>query len=640
MAGNIERIKTRILVPVAFALLFMLAGAVFSIYWLKQQSIGEDVNHETNEVQEIFPTLLEAEAKIMAGQIAFLKENQNLQNAWIAKDRDALLRYAAPIFEQVRSAYGVTHFYFMGLDRSCFLRMHNPTHYGDTIERFTMEHAVQQGKLAYGLELGLFGTFTLRAVTPWRIGGQLAGYIELGKEIDHIMPLLKDILGIEYFLTIKKRFLTRLGWEEGLRMMKRKGNWDTFKDVVIIDQSIKEIPSGMASMLSGPHENNKELSINPNGVTRRCRAAFLPLTDAGGRPVGEIILFIDVTEQENSMRMYLIIQLAVCGFISLLLFTSFYSYISRIENSIVKVNNNLRTKIADHTQSKRELKKYRDHLKELVEERTTNLKNSNEQLQQEIMVRRRTQEELQRLNEELEKRVEARTGELVEANDALFRKEKLAVLGQLASGVGHELRNPLGVIKNACYFLNMKLKTSNDEALVDNINIIKREIATADKIVSDILDFSRFKQPMCEDVNLNQLVKDTLSRTMLQDNIEVITDFSEDMAHVSIDPAQAGQIFFNLIENAGQAMEEGGILRIYTKINNLTAEVGFEDEGCGISEDRLEKIFEPLFTTKKKGIGLGLAICKSLAEANGGTILVESREGKGSTFTVRFQRKD
>ena len=264
-----------------------------------------------------------------------------------------------------------------------------------------------------------------------------------------------------------------------------------------------------------------------------------------------------------------------------------------------------------------------------------------------ITERKRSEEELKKYAEalkearnNLEQKVQERTKELKEVHEELVRKEKLAVLGQLSSGVGHELRNPLGVIKNACYFLNMKMETIQDEAVKENIEIMNREINTANKIIADLLDFARIKEPIRQDTDINQLIADTLSKSLIPENIRVNPDFVEDIAPLSIDPIQVGQIFLNLIENAVHAMKEGGTLKISTRLTNGATEVIFDDDGCGIPKENLEKIFEPLFTTKAKGIGLGLAVSKSLVKANRASILVESEEGKGSKFVVRFREKE
>ncbi|MBW2184721.1 MAG: PAS domain S-box protein, partial [Deltaproteobacteria bacterium] len=249
--------------------------------------------------------------------------------------------------------------------------------------------------------------------------------------------------------------------------------------------------------------------------------------------------------------------------------------------------------------------------------------------------------ELEEARNTLERKVEERTRELKEAHETLVRKEKFAVLGELAGGVSHELRNPLGVIKNSIYFLNMKMNTFKDEGVKENLKILSREITTANKIISDLLDFTRDKTPVRLEVNLNQLVEEMLLKSSIPANIRVITELTEHMVPISIDPTQVAQVFINLIENGLQAMAEGGgTLKVSTSVGDNTIDVIFADEGCGIPKDNLDKIFDPLFTTKIKGIGLGLAISKSMAEANGGSILVESDGHKRSIFTVRFLRKE
>jgi signal transduction histidine kinase len=565
MESKTEQIRTRILVPVALALFIMLMVSIISIYWLQQRKMMQDINHEIMEVNELFPRFLKTEGMLMESLIDSLKENENLKYAWIIKDRELLLQHAMRLFPDIKSRYNITHFYFIDLERDCFLRVHNPERYGDSIDRFTLKQAIRQGTSTYGIELGPFGTFTLRVVQPWKIQGKLVGYIELGKEIDHIGPAMKKILGVELFFVIDKKFLSRRAWEEGLRMIEQPGDWDKFPDVVIAYQSIEAIPPNFISALSSSHEEHTGLIFKTKISGHNYRGGFLPLVDAGGNSVGDIIILNDTTEDEASSMMSLLMQIAFCGVVIILLFSFFYSYVGRVQQRLLKASN-----------------------------------------------------------------------DLMETQEALYRKERLAELGQLASGVGHELRNPMGVIKNACYFLNMKMSAIEDETVKDNINIIKRETNTADKIVSNILNFSRTKKPERQDVNIDQLVTDTLSRFSIPGNITVSTDFSGDLGPISLDPIQVGQIFFNLIENAMHAMKDGGTLKIEIRQQSTMTEVVFVDSGSGIAAENLEKIFEPLFTSKQKGVGLGLAVSKSFAEANGGTILAESIEGNGSKFTVRF----
>jgi signal transduction histidine kinase len=249
---------------------------------------------------------------------------------------------------------------------------------------------------------------------------------------------------------------------------------------------------------------------------------------------------------------------------------------------------------------------------------------------------------------ELEGRVAARTreletalGELRETQESLVRKEKLAMLGLLAGGVGHELRNPLGVMTNAIYYLGAVLKDAPAE-IKEYLGILHTQIRLSEKIVSDLLDFARIKPPQLETVSVKQIVDDQLQRVGPLEGVEIEHDFPPDLPNVRVDKVQIGQVVLNLITNALQAMNGSGA--------NLTfrgrhASAGFVrldviDTGTGITPDQMKKLFEPLFTTKARGIGLGLAVSRGLAEANGGEISATSSPGAGTTMSVSLPTAD
>lgn len=243
-------------------------------------------------------------------------------------------------------------------------------------------------------------------------------------------------------------------------------------------------------------------------------------------------------------------------------------------------------------------------------------------------------EQVKRYAKELEQKVEERTQELREAQEELVRKEKLAILGQLAGGVGHELRNPLGVLKNSIYYLKLRLQDT-DEKVQRHLSIMEREIGLANKITTDLLDFSRIKAPATVATDLNDLIQEILAQYLVDGHIVVRTALNQ-LPSVMIDKDQIRQVFLNLIMNAVQAMPEGGELTIVTDVDPDCVVASFADTGCGIPEENLGKIFQPLFTTKAKGLGLGLAVSRNLLEANKGRITVNSQVGQGTTFTVRF----
>jgi PAS domain S-box-containing protein len=227
-----------------------------------------------------------------------------------------------------------------------------------------------------------------------------------------------------------------------------------------------------------------------------------------------------------------------------------------------------------------------------------------------------------------------RTRALETAQEELVRKERLAVLGQLAGGVSHELRNPLGVIKNSAYYLKMLLP--DDERMRKHLGIVEREVATATRIVTDLLDFARVTPPTRVATDLSALARETLERVPPPDGVRVALALADDLPSPMLDPEQVGLVLGNLIRNAAQAMPEGGVLSVETAAAAGGVTVAVADTGVGIAPEHLEKIFEPLFTTKARGIGLGLAVARGLVEANGGRIDVRSAPGRGSRFAVHF----
>lgn len=281
------------------------------------------------------------------------------------------------------------------------------------------------------------------------------------------------------------------------------------------------------------------------------------------------------------------------------------------------------------------LRAARDELEQKVQHRTAELRLANDALRSEIDQRKEAEAALREYSFRLEDMVAERTEELAEAQDALVRGEKLALLGQLAGGVGHDLRNPLGVISNAIYFLQMVLGNA-DDPVPEYLTIIKDEVGNAENIVADLLDFARVKSSDRDATDVGRLVRETLAKCPPPDAVEVHKELPECLPPALIDAQQIERVLINLITNAYQAMSSGGTLTVKTHQTESGVAISVSDTGVGISEDDLDRIFEPLFTTKPKGIGLGLAISRNLVEANKGHIHVHSVRQEGTTFTVHL----
>ncbi len=259
-----------------------------------------------------------------------------------------------------------------------------------------------------------------------------------------------------------------------------------------------------------------------------------------------------------------------------------------------------------------------------------------------ITDRKRAEQELKIYTEHLMEMVAERTREVRQAQEKLIRQERLATLGQLAGSVSHELRNPLGVISNAVYFLKLTQPDAS-ETIKEYLDIIEKETRTSDKIVTDLLDFTRIKAVERERVDVSTLLRQTLQRHPVSAPLEVALEIPPDLPPVLADPQHIVQVLGNLVANACQAMEDPQStseaplvmkLTLSASLHGDMIEIAVQDTGAGIPPENMGKLFEPLFTTKTKGIGLGLAVSQKLAEANGGHIEARSQLGQGSTFTV------
>ncbi len=259
-------------------------------------------------------------------------------------------------------------------------------------------------------------------------------------------------------------------------------------------------------------------------------------------------------------------------------------------------------------------------------------------LSRDISESKRMKDELMIMNQELELRVEERTRELQNAQERLIRHEKLAAAGKIAGTISHELRNPLGAISNSIYFLNMKLSEA-DEKVRKHIDNIQNEVERARRIITELLDFTRIKQPDFVTGDIVPIVKIALAQVTIPPGINTRFESHPASIPIKMDPALLQQAFINIITNAVQAMPQGGSLAITLSVNEDRVIIRFQDSGVGIPKENMNLIFEPLFSTKKAGIGLGLSLVKDIVEKHEGNITVESEVNQGTTFLFSFPFK-
>jgi two-component system sensor histidine kinase AtoS len=221
----------------------------------------------------------------------------------------------------------------------------------------------------------------------------------------------------------------------------------------------------------------------------------------------------------------------------------------------------------------------------------------------------------------------------------LSEAQKMAAIGETAAMVGHDLRNPLQATTGTLYLARKLLKSEEAKQrkkAVQLLYMLDDQISYMDKIVSDLQSYAAPVQVELVETNLSNLIQDTVSTVKIPENIEITVAAPADLARATVDPVLLKRVLTNLTINAVQAMPEGGKLFIECSKEDESLSVRVRDTGEGVAPENLEKIFSPFFTTKAKGQGLGLAVCKRLVEAQNGTITVKSELGKGSTFTIKI----
>ncbi|MBX6311412.1 MAG: hypothetical protein IRY99_00585, partial [Isosphaeraceae bacterium] len=218
----------------------------------------------------------------------------------------------------------------------------------------------------------------------------------------------------------------------------------------------------------------------------------------------------------------------------------------------------------------------------------------------------------------------------------LQRTERLATLGQVAGGVAHELRNPLNVVKTSVYYL-LHARNPSELKKAEHLRRIERNIELADNVITSLSSFAKMPLPEMRPVAVAALVRDALEANPLGDEVEVEVDCPPALPRALADASQLGIVLGNLIRNARDAMPQGGRLSIRGRATDGAVEIDVADTGVGIAPEDLIRIMEPLYSTKARGLGLGLAIARSILEKNQGGLRVASEPGRGTTFTVRLK---
>jgi PAS domain S-box-containing protein len=255
----------------------------------------------------------------------------------------------------------------------------------------------------------------------------------------------------------------------------------------------------------------------------------------------------------------------------------------------------------------------------------------------EITRLKETEEALRQANEQLDTRTDGGGAELRQAQQEILRKERFTVLGQLAGGVAHELRNPLAAIANAVAVMERRLDTRADQDVATALCIVQEEVWAANHIISDLLDYARIRPPTYRPALVREIVDAALELKAIPNDISVERQVTEELELVA-DERQIRDALGNLVRNALEAMPAGGTLRVTARADADTLTLVVADTGQGVPEGMQPLLFEPLVSSKPMGLGLGLATARALVENHGGTLRCVSTGGPGARFEMVLPR--
>lgn len=568
-----RRVKAAFIWPFAIVLTFILGAFVATAYFLEVRVRDRALADRVTAVTKLVDQKLSKDTNLMQAVLRTMMGNHAIEVAFASRDRDALLREAGPLFETLRADHRITHLYFNSPDLVNVLRLHSPGEFGDLIKRATVTKARDQGKAVHGLELGSLGTLTLRLVTPWRGSDGILGYLEIGEEIEYLVEEIRDSLSVDLFVMVDKRFLLPQQWQHGLALLKRHGSWDRFGAQVMVAQTTGQVPSALndrvlASLRTGGTEVFEDGS-------RALHLAMLPLEDASGRRIGDLVVMRDITAlqktfQRSVMAVTLLSLLAGAGVLGL-----FYFALDRVE---------------------------RDY-----------------QRQHEL------EHQLLRLGTE---------------HQRILQIEKLSALGTMVGEIAHQLNNPLvGVVNLA----QLAAREADDPARTrELLTEIHRAGEDCHAFIQSMLRFSKVSSFESRPTPMAQVIDETvlLFRQTESRQLPVETRLPEQAVVLTVDPILIRHALFNLLINAAQAtVGEGAIVIALDQVAHPDSGapgwlLSVTDHGKGIAPDIMDKIFQPFFTTRSDGTGLGLPVVQHVALLHGGYVSASNQPGGGTQFAI------
>ncbi|PJA32377.1 MAG: sensor domain-containing diguanylate cyclase [Zetaproteobacteria bacterium CG_4_9_14_3_um_filter_53_7] len=337
MGGNVAEIslKRRVFVPLIAASLTLFLLSIFTIYHMEERHWQEHTGHADELLQHHLRVQQQDAVAMMTHHLQGVAEDKAMVSALMAHDRDTLLKLATPLFNNFKASGNISHFYFHTPDLINLLRVHQPDRYGDTINRVTAEQAKQTGALAFGMEMGPLGTFTLRVVLPLFEQSKLLGFIELGVEANLLLEHIEQMMGWKLILLTDKEHLQRNDCQQGISAMGLDSNWDALEKQVLSRQSLDGVSSAMLAEAISDQGNVPVDELHDLTVAERHYwTAGIPAIDVANRKTGEILILIDMTETIAETRWSIFQLSAAFALLGLAVLSVFLRILGKTETDL------------------------------------------------------------------------------------------------------------------------------------------------------------------------------------------------------------------------------------------------------------------------------------------------------------------
>jgi PAS domain S-box-containing protein len=328
-------ILQRLLPPIATILVLLMAGVGALLWQQHRQGIDREIASDISDVYGEMHMAIDQEYSILGALAQPVAANPSVQKALRERDADRLLADWQPVFETLRQERHLSHFYFLDANRICLMRIHNPKQHGELVNHSMILDAKRTGEVSSGIELGSRGNLALRTVQPVFEGGMLVGYVELGKEIGDVLQTLHLRSAIQLAVLIRKEFLDRQAWEDGMRLLGHQPDWDRLPRSVVIYSSQKRLPDTLVSLgdqTAGEHAQGKTNRKTDDG--KDWIVSSMPLRDSLGKEIGDLLIMRNISA-ENSVFTYLfILGGTVCAVLLTLMLCFLYVLLRRTDSGI------------------------------------------------------------------------------------------------------------------------------------------------------------------------------------------------------------------------------------------------------------------------------------------------------------------